>query len=49
MQYTSSTKVYQCCGQYIATTKKTKSKTVKCPRCGRKPLRVRTPYIVIVE
>lgn len=49
MRYIKSPKVYLCCGQYIATTDKTKSKSIVCPRCGMKPLRVRTPYIVIAD
>lgn len=45
-----ATKVYSCCGQYIATTKACTDNKVKCPRCGQ-TLKgaLRVPAIMIVK
>lgn len=35
MKLEKSSKVYICCGQYIATTKATSNKKITCPRCNK--------------
>jgi len=51
MTYEKSTKVYQCCGQYIVPTKAVKDSTdIVCTRCGEKVTGAKkTPVIVIVS
>lgn len=45
-----ATKVYTCCGQYIATTKACTDMKIKCPRCGQTLTgSLRVPSIVIVK
>lgn len=50
MKYEQCDKVFACCGKYIAPTKATKDKTIKCPTCKKvlkAPLQI--PKIIIVK
>lgn len=51
IKYTKASKVYSCCGKYLAADKNTvnSGSTLKCPSCGRvlnNPLQV--PVITLI-
>lgn len=46
--YTQASKVFSCCGQYIATTKEVTE--VTCPRCGAKhKVSLQVPKVLIAS
>lgn len=50
MKQEKATKVFNCCGEYLAVDKSCTAKTFVCPRCGKKlTVPDKYPTILIVK